>query len=589
VLIYLKFLKGEPLVFKARIKAENPESNLKSYDQTYTSFSWSEVEKEFTWHRSGKINIVHEAIDRWAEKSDKQQQKALIFEKGGEERSFSYLDLREKSCQWANLLVKYGFRTGDRLFIFLPPCPETYFALLACCRIGVLFCNLFSSLGFDELEVRLESAEPSAILTNPDLAEMIPFDTMKGVEHIFLTEGPLSGAFPGEVLVQPLLEQMPKEFDTKWLSRRMPLYLNYTSGSTGTPKGVVHTHHDMVGILSTARYVLDLREDTVLWTEANPAWVTGTVYGAFAPWLCGATTLVQGDHFSASNLYRTLEKHQVSVWYTTPTTIRRLIEAGEDLPGRYDFSNLRHIASVGEPLVPELFYWVRQNLKHSPHDTWWMTETGIICLANFPSMDIKPGSMGKPVPGIETAIVDDHGEPLPFLSLGELAIRVGWSGLMSGLWRDEDRYQEYFRLKDWFLTGDMAIEDEEGYYYHQGRNDDLLKVGGDKVIGPYEVENVLYRHPAVWEAVVISKGGDPGTGKSFVKAYITINRNFSPSARLNHEIKEYVKANLSSDIILKEIDFLDKIPKTSSGKVLRRVLRASELGLPGGDTLSLKE
>ncbi len=576
-------------MIKARIKAENPEANLRSYAETYKAFSWSEVEKEFSWHQSGKINIVHEAIDRWAEKPEKQKQRALIFEKGGEVKNFSYLDLKEKSCQWANLLVQHGYKTSDRLFIFLPPCPEIYFAMLACGRLGVLFCTLFSSLNFDELEVRLESAEPSGILTHPDLVERIPLDNMKGVKHIFLTEGPLPGLFPGEVLVENLPEQMPKEFEPRWLSTRMPLYLNYTSGATGTPKGVVHTHHDMLGILTSARYVLDIHEDTILWTEARPAWVTGTVYGAFAPWLCGATTLIQGDSFSASNWYRILEKHEVSVWYTTPTTIRGLIEAGADLPGRYDFSNLRHIATVGEPLGPDLFYWVKQNLKHSPHDTWWMTETGIICLANFPSMDIKPGSMGKPVPGIEAAIVDEQGETLPTLSMGELALKVGWPGLMSGLWRDEERYQEYFRLKGWFLTGDMAMKDEEGYYYHQGRNDDLLKVKGDTVIGPYEVEHVLHMHPAVSEAAVISKGGDPGTGKSFVKAFITVNKNFSPSTRLNHEINAFVKANLSSDIILREIAFLDNIPKTRSGKVLRRVLRAAELGLPGGDTLNLKE
>ncbi len=576
-------------MIKARVKAENPGANLDSYDQTYKTFFWPGVEKEFTWHQSGKINIVHEAIDRWAEKPDKEKKNALIFEKGGEVSGFSYLELKERSCQWANLLVKYGFKTGDRLFIFLPPSPEIYFAMLACCRLGVLFCTLFPYSSFDELGVRLESAEPSGILTHPDLVERIPFDTMKGVKHILLTEGPLPNLCAGEVLVEDIPDQMPKKFATKWLSRRMPLYLNYTSGSTGTPKGVVHTHNDMVGILATAKYVLDLRENTLLWTEANPGWVTGTVYGAFAPWLCGATTFIQGDPFSASNLYRALETHGVSVWYTTPTTIRRLMEAGEDLPGRYDFSSLRHIATVGEPLIPDLFYWVRQNLKHSPHDNWWMTETGVICLANFPSMDIKPGSMGKPVPGIEAAIVDENGETLPPLSMGELALKVGWPGLMSGLWRDEERYQEYFRIKDWFLTGDMAVKDDEGYYYHQGRNDDLLKAGGDKVIGPYEVEQVLYMHPAVREVAVISKGGDPGTGKSFVKAFITINKSFSPSSRLNHEIKAFVKANLSPDIVVREIAFVDQIPKTRSGKVLRRVLRAGELGLPGGDILRLKD
>lgn len=576
-------------MIKARIKAENPEANMKSYIQAYQSFSWFEVEKAFTWHQTKKINIVHEAVDRWADQPDTQNRKALIFERDGDVKTFTYLDLKKKSSQWANFLIEKGFKTGDRLFIFLPPCPEIYLAMLACGRLGVLFSVLFSSLNFDDLEVRLRSAEPLGILTNPDLVESIPYNSIQRVKHLLLTEGQLPGLYPGEVLLENLPYRMPEQSKIKWLSRRMPLYLNYTSGSTGTPKGVVHTHHDMVGILATTRSVLDLNEDDILWTEAEPAWVTGTVYSVFAPWLVGATTFVQGDPFSASNLYRTLEKHRISVWYTTPTTIRRLIRAGDDLPGRYEFSNLRHIATVGEPLVPDLFYWIKKTLNLSPHDTWWMTETGIICLANFLSMDIKPGSMGKPVPGIEAAILDEEGNPLPPMSMGELALKVPWPGLMSGLWRDEDRYQEYFRVKGWFLTGDMAMKDEEGYYYHQGRNDDLIKVGGDKVIGPYEVEQVLSMHPAVQEAAVISKGGDPGTGTSFVKAFIRISENFAPSDRLSHEIKAFVRTNLSSDIVVKEIAFLDKIPKTTSGKVLRRVLRAGELGLPGGDLNRLKE
>lgn len=562
---------------------------MKSYARTYQTFSWAEMEKGFTWHKSGEVNIVYEAVDRWADHPDTQNREALIFERDGEIKTFSYLDLRVKSCQWANFLTKKGFKTGDRLFIFLSPCPEIYLAMLACARLGVLFSVLFSSLNYDDLEVRLQSAEPSGILTNPDLVEKIPFDCIQTVKHLLLTDGRLPGLYPGEVLLENLPYRMPEQCKNRWLSKRMPLYLNYTSGSTGTPKGVVPTHQDMVGILATTRFVLDLYEDDILWTEADPAWVTGTVYGAFAPWLVGATTLVQGDPFTASNLYRTLERHRVSVWYTTPTTIRRLMKAREDLPGRYEFSKLRHIATVGEPLVPDLFYWTRQNLKHSPHDSWWMTETGIICLANFPSMEIKPGSMGKPVPGIEAAILDDEGQPLPPMSMGELSLKVPWPGLMSGLWRDEERYQEYFRFEGWFLTGDMAVKDEEGYYYHQGRNDDLIKVGGDKVIGPYEVEQVLSMHPAVQEAAVISKSGDPGTGKSFVKAFITISKNFAPSARLNQEIKAFVRTNLSSDIIVREIEFLEKIPKTTSGKVLRRVLRAGELGLPGGDPLHLRE
>jgi acetyl-CoA synthetase len=576
-------------MIKARVEAENPDSNMRSYEETYGSFSWEEVEKTFTWHESGNINIAHEAIDRWAAMPDKRNKPALIFDRGGSHRAYTYEELRDISCRWANLFSSYGLKTGDRLFIFLPPCPEIYFAMLACARMGVLFSTLFSSSTYAELEVRLHSALPSAVLTHPDLAERIPPDGLEGSHHVFYTVGPVPGFFAKEVLAEGLPERMPGTFATRWLSRRMPLYLNYTSGSTGTPKGIVHTHQDMVGILATARYALDLREDSLIWTEASPAWVTGTAYGALAPWLMGATTLIQADPSSASNIYRTLEKHAVNIWYATPTAIRVLTEAGEDLAGRYDLSRLRHIATVGEPLVPELFYWVRKNLKHSPHDTWWMTETGIICISNYPSMDIKPGSMGKPVPGLEAAILDEEGNPMPPLSMGELALRPGWPGMMSGLWEDEERYKAYFRSKGWFLTGDVALMDEEGYYYHQGRNDDLLKVGGDKVIGPYEIERVLYMHPAVNEAVVISKGGDPGTGKSFIKAFINVHRSFSPSGRLNQEIRAFVKANLSSDIVVKEIDFIDRIPKTRSGKVLRRVLRARELGLPGGNALSLED
>ncbi|MCP4575034.1 MAG: AMP-binding protein, partial [Deltaproteobacteria bacterium] len=305
----------------------------------------------------------------------------------------------------------------------------------------------------------------------------------------FFTEGPLPGLFSTEILITDLLSAKPKDLEPTWVDGETPLYLIYSSGSTGPPKGVVHAHHDMTGHLATARHVLDVDEDTILWTDADPAWVTGTVYSIFAPLLCGATSVIQGDPFASSTWYRTLERHNVTVWYTTPQTILRLMDAGEDLPTRYDFSNLRHIATVGKTLGAEQFYWVKKNLKHSPHDTYWMSETGMICVANFPCMDIKPGSMGKPVPGIEAAVLDEDGMPLPFLSMGELAFKVSWPTFMTAIWRDEDRYQKYFKFNGWFLTGDMVVTDEEGYFFHQGRIDDLIKVN-QKLIGPYEIEQV---------------------------------------------------------------------------------------------------
>jgi acetyl-CoA synthetase len=576
-------------MIKARIPAVNPDANLKSYLETYKAFQWDDVVREFTWYQTGKVNIIHEAVDRWATDPAKQGQKAIIFEKGAELINYTYRDLREKSCQWTNLLCDYGYQAGDRLFIFAPACPEAYLAMLGACRLGVIFCHLFASTSFDELTLRFANAKPRGILTHPDLVERIPPEAKESVRHVFLTQGPLPNMFPREIIVAGLVDRMPKTADPAWLDLATPLYLNYTSGSTGPPKGIVHVHNDMVGILISARYVLDLKADTLVWVDANPAWVTGTVYGVFGPLLCGATSLIQGDSFSAANWYWTMEKHGVSVWYTTPKILMRLKAGGDNLPTRYDLSALRHIATVGAPLMPDLFYWVKQNFNLSPHDTYWMTETGMISVANYPCMDIKPGSMGRPLPGIEAAVLDENGAPLPPLSMGELALKVGWPAMMHDLWQDSDRYQSYFRVKGWFLTGDIVIRDDEGYYYHQGRNDDLIKVNGDRVIGPFEVEQVLCGHPAVEEAAVISKNTEPGEGISYLKAFITVNPNYTPSVRLNHEINAYVKANVASNVLVKEITFLAELPRTRSGKLLRRVLRAQELGLPGGDALKMKD
>jgi len=571
-------------MIRAIIRPENPNANLKSYYDAYNGFSWSDAEKEFSYQEGGQTNIVYEAVDRWAEHPEKGLKPALIFEKLGQVSTFSYQQLQEKSCQWADLLARHGFKRGDRLFILLPSCPETYFAMLGSARLGVIFSTLFSTLGFDDLAWRLQNAQPRGVLTNADLVERLPQEAMKEVDCVFFTSGKAPGLFPREIVIEDILEQMAPQYQIVWLPRESPLYLLYTSGSTGPAKGVVHTHQDMVGQKITAKYVLDLTEDSILWTDGDPAWITGTVYGAFAPWLCGAASVIQGDPFSASTWYRTLEKHRVTTWYTTPMRIRWLMEAGEDLPGRYDLSNLRHIASVGETLAPELFYWMRENLKHSVHDTWWMTETGMICVANFPSEFIKPGSMGRPVPGIVAAVLDPNGGELPILTLGQLALKVDWPAMMQAIWKDETRYSQYFK-DNWMLTGDMVIKDEDGYYYHQGRNDDLIKAG-QEFIGPFDIESIVRMHPAVAEAAVISK--TPGTGVYTIKAFVTINEGYSPSARLNHEIKVFVKAYLNPDVPFTEIEFLDELPKTGSGKVLRRVLRARELGLPSGDHSKLK-
>lgn len=571
---------------KALIPPQNKHANMVSYAETCRTFSWQEVEKEFEWHTSGEVNIAHEAVDRWANDRETRDRKALIFEKGGEVTEFTFLQLKEMSSRWSNLLIECGFVVGDRLFTFLPPSMDTYFILLACARLGIIFCPLYANLTSDELEARLRNGRPKGVATHPDLMDVLPHHAMNNVEQIIFTQSPVNSTFKHEIIAPDHLDSLPTRTVTKWLRGGTPLYLMYTSGSNGPPKGVVHAHQDMLGLLATGRNVLDLTQQSVLWTDADPGWVTGAVYGSFAPWLCGAAIVAQGDPFSASTWYRTIERHRVSVWYTTPRILARLQEAGNDLPGRYDLSHLRHIATVGEMLSPEQFFWTRENLKLSPHDTWWMTETGTICIANFPSMPIKPGSMGRAVPGIEAAVLDENGEPVPDLTMGELAIKSGWPSLMTGVWQEPPRYLAYFRHQGWFLTGDMVTKDEEGYYYHQGRNDDLFKLQ-DKCVGPYEIEQTLILHPSVNEAAAISLRSV--SGKTRIKIFVVLNKGFNSSARLGHEIKAFMKANVSPEIPLGDVVFLDELPKTRSGKLVRRVLRAQQHGLPSGDPLNLME
>lgn len=550
-------------------------------------FSWDQVQKGFTWHSRGRINIAHECIDRWAADDTRPDRKALVFESGGRTSQFTYRDLREISSHWASLLLDQGFSAVDRLVIFLPPCPEAFFAMLACARLGVIFCPVHHTIDFHTLELCIRNAQPRGILTHPSLASRLPKTAMDGVERLFFIDDPLPGIFPGEVAVAKALEELPKRSQIRWVKGTSPLYIIYVPSTTGPPKGIVHSHMDMVGHIATAKQALDIKTDTTVWVDANPAWVTGTVYGAFAPWLCGATVVHQGDRFVASTWYRTVERHGIEVWYTTPWTIRGLMEAGDDLPGRYDLSKLRLIATVGDTLTPEIFHWTCDNLKRTPHDTWWMTETGMICLAHSPTIEPRPGSLGKPVPGIEAAALDENGVPVPDDTLGELALRPGWPAMMTGIWRDAPRFQEYFRFKDWFLTGDMVTRDQDGYYYYQGRKDDVIKAAG-KRLGPEQIEHALSLHPDVDEAVAIAVASPSGRNDG-VEVFVTVRPGSVGSQRLAVELEAILVAKLSQSIPLRGIRFIPVLPKTRSGKLLRRALRAKLLDLPLGDFANLKE
>ena len=578
-------------MIKARIPAQRPDTaNLRNYKQARMDFSWSDLESRFFPEGPEKCNIVAASIDRWAEDPEMRDHPALIYESGGSRMVWTYREFRDQSCQWAWMLEKeFGFTVGDRLMVFMPACPETYFAMAACARLGIIFCPVFATSTLHEVEIRVGGIDPKGVLTTPDLVEKLPVADARRIEAILLQHGPAPGIFPAEVIAGDIAAQMPTDPVIRSFPKETPLYLIFTSGSTRPPKGIVHCHGDMVGIYATAWWALDIKPDTVLWTDGDPAWVTGTVYGAYAPWLHGITSLIVADIFSAANCYHILERNRVSVWYTTPRILTALMTASGDLPTRYDISRLLHVVTVGAPLVPEVIYWCRKNLGITPHDIWWMTETGVICIANIVGVDIKPGSMGLVLPGMEAAILDEQDNPLPPMSLGELALKPGWPGMMTGIYSDPGRYNAYFSDNGWFLTGDIALADEEGYFYHHGRNDDLLKAGDNKLIGPFEIEQMLCMHPAVHEAGVIAKGADPNRAVSCLKAFITPSTGYIPSSRLAYEIKAFLKGNLETDIVVGDVEFIETLPRTLSGKLLRRVLRAKELGLPGGEPKNMTD
>ncbi len=555
----------------------NKDANLRDYRQARQSFDWKEVEQEFSWHHTGKVNMAYEAIDRHADDPTRGQRFCLIYEDENRTEKITYHQMRDLSNKFANVLRKLGVEKGDRVSIFLPRCPEYYIAMVGCAKVGAIFCPLFEALMEVAVGERLTDSEANVLVTTPEMARRVPFIDRPYLRHIILVGAKNMALKSSEVSWEEEMARAPYDFDIEWVDLEDPLYLIYAFGSTGNPKGALHVHRDMVGYLITAQWVLDLRDDDVLWTTADPGWITGTVYGAFAPWLCGVENLVRGGRFDLEGWCRSIQSHRVTVWYTAPTVFQRLMGKGEELMKGYDLHSLRHILSVGEPLASEVVYWGRRVFGTPIHDTWWMTETGMIMIANYPSMPIKPGAIGKPLPGIVAAVVDPQGEELPPLTLGELAIKKGWPAMMRGIWHDEELYREYFSREPWYISGDVAYMDDDGYFYFQGREDDLIKVAG-VMVGPTEIEEALKGHPAVADAGIISKP-DPLRG-NMIKAFIALKPGFFPTKRLKEELIEYMKKHFSPRIVPKEIEFRSNIPRSEEGTVIRRVLKAWELGLP---------
>jgi len=561
--------------------AANP--NMKNYEETYATFSFEEAEKVFSWHETGRVNMAYEAIDRHVE-SGRGEKIALLYSDASRDESYTFADLSRQSNKFANVLRKLGVGKGDRVFIFMPRTPELYFSLLGVLKVGAIAGPLFEAFMETAVKDRLLDSGAVAIVTTPALLHRIPKDELPELKHIIVVGGAPEGE--GFVDFDAEMAQASDKAEIEWLDREDGLILHYTSGSTGKPKGVFHVQNAMIQHYVTGKFVLDLKEDDIYWCTADPGWVTGTSYGIFAPWLHGVTNVVRGGRFSPQDWYATIEKYRVTVWYSAPTAFRMLMGAGDEVVKKYDLSSLRHVMSVGEPLNPEVVRWGLKVYGQRIHDTWWMTETGAQLICNYPCMDIKPGSMGRPLPGIKAGIIDDQGNELPPYRMGNLAVRTPWPSMMRKIWNNPAKYEEYFRIPGWYISGDSAYMDEDGYFWFQGRIDDVINTSGERV-GPFEVESKLVEHPAVAEAGVIGKP-DPVRGE-IIKAFIALREGYTPSEELKQDIMKFVKEGLSAHAAPREIEFKDKLPKTRSGKIMRRVLKAWELNLPTGDLSTIEE
>lgn len=563
-------------------KSEPGEYNLSNYEDVYQNFDWNEVEKAFSWYKTGKINMAYECIDRHVD-DGKGDKIALNYKDNERQEQYTFSDIQHLSNQAANVLVEHAnVQKGDRVFIFMPRTPELYFAFLGILKVGAIVGPLFEAFMEKAVTDRLANSEAKVVITTNKLLHRIPQEKLPHLKKIIIVDDDVSDNY---IDFNKLMQSASTSFNITWLQRDDGLILHYTSGSTGQPKGVLHVQQAMLLHYITGKYVLDLQENDVYWCTADPGWVTGTSYGIFASWLNGVTNCIAGGRFTPEQWYKMIEAFKVTIWYTAPTALRMLMSAGDDIVQKYNLSTLRSILSVGEPLNPEVIKWAKSAYGKRVLDTWWMTETGGHMIVNYPAMDVKLGSMGKPIPGVEAAIIDDEGNELPANRMGNLAIKKGWPSMMYEIWDNPEKYRSYF-IGDWYISGDSAYKDEDGYFWFQGRVDDVIMTAGERV-GPFEVESKLVEHEAVAEAGVIGKP-DPVRGE-IIKAFVALRQGYEPTDDLKEDIKKYVKEGLSAHAAPREIEFRDKLPKTRSGKIMRRVLKAWELNLDAGDLSTMED
>ena len=580
--------------------------NLTDYERARSQFTWQQARESLAGLPGGRgLNIAYEAVDRHVGPGHHGDRNALcLIARDGTVSRVTYRELARRTARFANVLRSLGVGRGDRVFTLLGRCPELYTAVLGTLKNTSVICPLFAEFGTDPVERRLRLGDARVLVTTAPLYRSKVANlraSLPGLRHV-LVVGPGADEFPGTFSFDAMVSAASDRFSIPPTMPEDMALLHFTSGTTGAPKGAVHVHDAVVAHRATAASALDLRPGDVYWCTADPGWVTGMSYGIIAPLVLGATLVCDQGDFDPRRWYRILSEQQVSVWYTAPTALRMLMSSSprggpRQLPVPCDLSALRFIASAGEPLEPEAVLWGRDVLGRPVHDNWWQTETGCIMIANFAACDIRPGAMGRPLPGVRAAVLErgDDGRALvtdgrvrpverPGAE-GELALRAGWPSMFRGYLDDEPRYRSAF-AGDWYLTGDLVSRDADGWFRFVGRADDVITSAGH-LIGPFEVENALLEHWAVAEAGVIGRP-DPVEG-DVVKAFVSLRPGIEPTVTLEHELLAFARRRLGAAVAPREIVFDQHLPRTSSGKVMRRVLRARELGLPAGDLSALEE
>jgi acetyl-CoA synthetase len=575
----------------------DPPPNLPENGSVRGRFSWEEIEARLDGLPGGAgLNLAYEAVDRHADGPNAERTALRWISAEDRVVDLSYAEMKRRTARFANVLEGLGVAPGERVFILLGRVPELYVAALGTLKRRAVVAPLFSAFGPEPVHQRMEIGDGRVLVTSPrhyrrKVAKIR--DRLPGLKHILLV--PAAGeAIPDDLPddVHDLRGLMDVADDAYEIGETDPeslALLHFTSGTTGLPKGAMHVHRAALHHFMTGLYALDFHDGDTFWCTADPGWVTGTSYGILTPLMHGITNVVDEAEFDAERWYRILQEQRVTVWYTAPTAVRMLMKVGADVARGYDLSRLRFIGSVGEPLNPEAVVWGNETFGMPIHDNWWQTETGGIMIANTRAMDVKPGSMGRPLPGIEAGVVEkraDGGVDVvtdPTVP-GELALRPGWPSMFRGYLNREEKYQSAFR-DGWYLTGDLAKRDEDGYFWFVGRADDLIKSAGH-LIGPFEVESALIEHPSVAEAGVI--GVPDEVAGEIVKAFVVLLPDVEASPDLRLELLGHARSRLGPAVAPKAIEFRDALPHTRSGKIMRRLLKARELGLPEGDTSTLE-